>query len=551
MGGGDLNLKKSWHPHTMKNQEKVWKAEQAKNAEDRKMNDLRREIMEEKNREDLVKIGQSSGVLAKNDDKKLEWMYKSSSELINREDYLLGRPIDKAFELMEAEEKSQDMSGMKVPINHVEHECIPFSIRSYRNATTSSEQVDLQRKILEDPLMMIKQKEMESRRKILENPVKLKELHRILKIEKTKKSKGGDGQSSKKNKKSKKSKKKKNRGSDSDESDGSDKDLDKMLQKQYKKLKDKDSKQLGGLDLSKLLDAKYETISKELDKAANSKKKKGKSKKKSKNRSSSSDSSSGSESDSDGSNKMRDKFQERRSYRDKSRSPVGRKDQRRDRSSVDRRDQRRDRGSRSPFERRDQRRDRGSRSPIDRRDQRRDRESRSSVDRRDQRRDRDRQSPSERRNWNAGNRDRNYSSNYRADNRSQRRSRSPKKNDQSYNRTKSPPKTKTYSSNEEQKSKVSSQKQRLTEEEKEKRLKDMMDNAAWRDKERTRYVQNYREGYEKEEEQNIARGFDKEFINTQLRKAISTQNSVESRIKSNVNNIQRTSAAMNANFAKK
>ncbi|XP_055917280.1 pre-mRNA-splicing factor CWC25 homolog [Eupeodes corollae] len=525
MGGGDLNLKKSWHPHTMKNQEKVWKAEQAKNAEDRKMNDLRREIMEEKNREDLIKIGQSSGVLTKNDDKKLEWMYKSSSELLNREDYLLGRPVDKAFEIMEAEEKSKDMAGMKVPINHVEHECIPFSIRSYRNAT-STEQVDLQRKILEDPLMMIKQKEMESRRKILENPVKLKELHRILKIEKTKKSKSGESNSStKKSKKSKKSKKKKHRSSDSEESD---KDLDEMLEKQYKKLKDKDSKQLGGLDLTKLLDAKYETISKELDKAAQSKKKKSKKSSKNRRSSSSRSSNSGGDSDSDGGRERNRKSEQTRSYRDK------------------------------------------SRSPLDQRDHRRDRERRPSPDRRNGRSDRDRHSPSERRNWNAPNRNRNFNSNRRTDDRYQRRSysRSPQRKDQSTRRSRSPEKSKysqqrsstarnynedskSKSNNNEDSKSKSAQKSRLTEEEKEQRLKDMMDNAAWRDKERTKYVQNYREVYKKEEEQNKARDFDKEFINTQLRKAISTQNSVESRIKSNVNNIQRTSAAMNANFVKK
>ena len=29
---------------------------------------------------------------------KLEWMYRNSSEVVDKEEYLLGRPIDKAFE---------------------------------------------------------------------------------------------------------------------------------------------------------------------------------------------------------------------------------------------------------------------------------------------------------------------------------------------------------------------------------------------------------------------------------------------------------------------
>lgn len=63
----------------MKNQEKVWKAEQAKSQEEKKLNDLRREIEEEKNREELKRIGRESGVLGGSNegDKKLDWMYKS------------------------------------------------------------------------------------------------------------------------------------------------------------------------------------------------------------------------------------------------------------------------------------------------------------------------------------------------------------------------------------------------------------------------------------------------------------------------------------------
>ena len=64
----------------MKNQEKVWKAEQAKNQEEKKLNDLRKEIEEERNRDELKRIGRESGVLggSNEDNKKLDWMYKSN-----------------------------------------------------------------------------------------------------------------------------------------------------------------------------------------------------------------------------------------------------------------------------------------------------------------------------------------------------------------------------------------------------------------------------------------------------------------------------------------
>jgi hypothetical protein len=41
MGGGDLNLKKSWHPGTFKNQEIVWKKEQKLIEEKKKLAQLR------------------------------------------------------------------------------------------------------------------------------------------------------------------------------------------------------------------------------------------------------------------------------------------------------------------------------------------------------------------------------------------------------------------------------------------------------------------------------------------------------------------------------
>lgn len=63
----------------MKNQERVWKAEQAKQEEQRKLDDLRKEINEERDREELRRIGENSGVLNSSNggEAKLEWMYKS------------------------------------------------------------------------------------------------------------------------------------------------------------------------------------------------------------------------------------------------------------------------------------------------------------------------------------------------------------------------------------------------------------------------------------------------------------------------------------------
>ncbi|XP_017047377.2 pre-mRNA-splicing factor CWC25 homolog [Drosophila ficusphila] len=542
MGGGDLNLKKSWHPHTMKNQERVWKAEEQAKMEERKLQDLRKEINEERDREELRRLGESSGVLGNSGgaagEAKLEWMYKNSTELINREEYLLGRKIDKSFETLQAEENRQEQStvGLKQSINHVEHDCVPFSIRTYRNLQ-STEQVDMQRKTLEDPLMLIKQREMESRRKLLENPVKLKEIHRILKTEQDlKASKEKKAKKSKKSKKSKKKKKSK-RSSDEESSESgnndSDDDLDRKLARQVSKLKGDHGN--GDLKLDKLLDAKYRTLSKQLSMAT--KKKSKKSKKKSSDSSNESsdedekprrhksrnlDSRSGNRSRSPqekNDSSRRNRQSRSPDQRNRRRSPEERKERRKSRSPDKRKERRR-----SPEERKERRR---SKSPEIRQERRRRPEEGNETSRqREQRRDR---SPEER--------SRHKRSRSRSSKRDDRR-RSPERPPLRKERERSPAPSRPAG------------KSKLSEADREARLREMMDNATWREADRTQAVRKHREAYAREEAQNRERDFDKEFINKEVKKAIANQNSIGDRIRANLNNIQRTAASMDSNFAR-
>lgn len=257
-------------------------------AEKRKLAELQAEISAERNREDLRRVGQASGIIAGDDGHKLEWMYRGPKENLNREDYLLGRTVDKTYEQFAEDERAtekQDHLGVSVPKNHVEYECVPFSIRAYKDADPTTVQVDMARKMAEDPLQMIKQREMESRKKLLENPVKLKELKQLLQSEKgqgrSKKSKKDkESKSKKKSKKdsSKKKKKKRSRSksSSSDSSDsGSDVDdaLLAMLSKQRAVVEDEVD--MEDLNFEEMVNLKYNTLNKELDKMIEGKPKKG------------------------------------------------------------------------------------------------------------------------------------------------------------------------------------------------------------------------------------------------------------------------------------
>lgn len=55
-------------------------------------------------------------------------------------------------------------------------ECIPPSLRNF----SGDQQVDMVRKLQEDPLFMIKKKEMETKAQLLKNPVKLKKLQNMV-----------------------------------------------------------------------------------------------------------------------------------------------------------------------------------------------------------------------------------------------------------------------------------------------------------------------------------------------------------------------------------
>ena len=95
MGHGDLNNKKSWHTNTMKNQERVWKAEKKALEERNKTRQLQREREEERAMEEIMRLQEAAGGTARS--QRVEWMYSGeaadSVTGINQEQesYLLGK----------------------------------------------------------------------------------------------------------------------------------------------------------------------------------------------------------------------------------------------------------------------------------------------------------------------------------------------------------------------------------------------------------------------------------------------------------------------------
>lgn len=67
-------------------------------------------------------------------------------------------------------------------------DCLPTSLFGNNSSLTGNtgslvvEQVDVARKLHEDPLLAIKKKEIEKREQLLKNPMKLKKLHDMVMI---------------------------------------------------------------------------------------------------------------------------------------------------------------------------------------------------------------------------------------------------------------------------------------------------------------------------------------------------------------------------------
>jgi len=105
-------------------------------------------VFDEQERQKLLRLNRD---VRDTQEPRLEWLY--TGDRIQSEDYLLGKKFD------------GDTNNI---------------IQSNTNESITTSTIDLANKIREDPLFLIKKKEIEQRQRILENPVRLKHLRDLL-----------------------------------------------------------------------------------------------------------------------------------------------------------------------------------------------------------------------------------------------------------------------------------------------------------------------------------------------------------------------------------
>ncbi|TPX32502.1 hypothetical protein SmJEL517_g04401 [Synchytrium microbalum] len=203
MGGGDLNLKKSWHPATLRNIEKVWKLERKADDEKKKLDQLRKEKEEERQLAELQELQEAAGLRKRSE--RLDWMYAAgpsgNASLVaeEKEAYLLGKKrVDK---FSDAAVQSQQL----VPEATLNDKFDSTARLVY--GMTANTIRDTQSKIREDPFLAIKKREQASIQAVMSNPIRTKKLKEEL---------GIDDSDKKKKKKHKKDKKRHHSDDDDD-----------------------------------------------------------------------------------------------------------------------------------------------------------------------------------------------------------------------------------------------------------------------------------------------------------------------------------------------
>lgn len=161
--GGDLNLKKSWHPVLMSNQRRVWE-EEKKALDERKRTEQRiKELKEERAKEEIQAKLEAAGSRKRVD--RVDWMYQGPSSgqagtTEEMEGYLLGkRRIDgliKGTENKKLEKKASEDSFMAL-----------------QHANTLR---DTAAKVREDPMLAIKKQEQAAYEAMMNDPIKRRQL---------------------------------------------------------------------------------------------------------------------------------------------------------------------------------------------------------------------------------------------------------------------------------------------------------------------------------------------------------------------------------------
>ncbi|XP_058197592.1 uncharacterized protein LOC131313345 isoform X2 [Rhododendron vialii] len=151
--------KKGWHTGSLRNIENVWKAEQKHDAEQKKLEELRKQILEERERSEFRLLQEQAGLVPRQE--RLDFLYDSGLSVGK------GGNSDgfKALESLPKTEPQTASSSSSVK----EQPSVPGALFEEKPQSAN----DAWRKLHSDPLLLIRQREQEALARVKNNPIQM------------------------------------------------------------------------------------------------------------------------------------------------------------------------------------------------------------------------------------------------------------------------------------------------------------------------------------------------------------------------------------------
>ncbi|KAL9225303.1 hypothetical protein vseg_001246 [Gypsophila vaccaria] len=165
MGMKFLN-KKGWHTGSLQNIERVWKAEQKDQAEKSKLDELRKQIHEERERDEFRQLQEQAGFAPRQE--RLEFLYDSGLSV--------GKTSNEGFSALPSYPPAAQATDSASAQPSSSTSDAPGALFEEKPQSAN----DAWRKLHSDPLLMIRQREQEALAHIKNNPVKMAMIRKSL-----------------------------------------------------------------------------------------------------------------------------------------------------------------------------------------------------------------------------------------------------------------------------------------------------------------------------------------------------------------------------------
>uniref|UniRef100_A0A5B7BDQ2 CBF1-interacting co-repressor CIR N-terminal domain-containing protein n=1 Tax=Davidia involucrata TaxID=16924 RepID=A0A5B7BDQ2_DAVIN len=150
--------KKGWHTGSLRNIENVWKAEQKHDAEQKKLEELRKQIQEERERSEFRLLQEQAGLVPKQE--RLDFLYDSG--------LAVGKGSSDGFKALEAFPKSYPETAASSSAKQ-QQPSVAGALFEEKPQSAN----DAWRKLHSDPLLLIRQREQEALARVKNNPIQM------------------------------------------------------------------------------------------------------------------------------------------------------------------------------------------------------------------------------------------------------------------------------------------------------------------------------------------------------------------------------------------